>query len=621
MGQLNHRNIVPILTFARSDSGLRGICMPYRPGVTLDELIKKIGRESPPRNARALWELIRSDESQESLPQEDRHSGWDDFPIDGTFAEAVVWIGLALSDALEYLHSQPVLHRDIKPANILLAYQEGPMLLDFNLSQKPGTPETVSASMKGGTLPYMAPEHLHAFLEVSGWQDVDRPADLYSLGLVLRELLTGTEPELPDAKLSLPRAIRGLIYSRSRPRASTRELNPLIPPSLDSILAKCLEFEPAHRYASAADLSLDLRRFLERRPLASAPNPSRAERGANWIYRNRRFLGSLALFCVFVFGFLLLRTPNSIPDRSDFRRAENQLESTKPADWEKARETFLRIRRDRPDSAWPVIYLALALDKIDSKKKSEEVSSLLRQACDQPDVEVVFRSTLRKEPGSLLMLMNYGLLLIKLNRDAEAWGYLQRALVIDRDQIMALSALIKLEKDSKHYERAVELGRKAISLGLEFNLGRSKIYSFRYQMLASLLKLTENTIENGKNSTDRAQAARLLNEIDSTLTAMTDDLSKTPTGQGTNIHLYIVPFYRGTVASGRAILASDNHDFERARTLFDDANHWFQVASEKLSESDVNNLETYRSAIKIQRELMELRQARFQKNLKIGPHN
>src|SRR5207302_2986567 len=104
------------------------------------------------------------------------------------FIEAVCWLGSRLAEALAHAHSRGVLHRDIKPANILLNHYGRPMLSDFNLAhcERRG----LEAEHFGGTLQYMSPEHLTAFLPEgdSSRVLVDTRSDIYSLGVVLYEL-------------------------------------------------------------------------------------------------------------------------------------------------------------------------------------------------------------------------------------------------------------------------------------------------------------------------------------------------------------------------------------------------------------------------------------------------
>ena len=106
-----------------------------------------------------------------------------------------------LAEALAYSHVKGILHRDVKPANVLLTLSNGPQLLDFNLAHDPHSADQARAALRGGTLPYMAPEQLEAYIDPERWDTVGAAAELYSLGLVLHEMLTGEPPEVPNQKL------------------------------------------------------------------------------------------------------------------------------------------------------------------------------------------------------------------------------------------------------------------------------------------------------------------------------------------------------------------------------------------------------------------------------------
>ncbi len=264
-GRLDHAHIVPVLSVTDdSDSGLRALCMPYRAGLTLDEVIARIQPATGPRRAAVLREVISSCQSEDA-PNDHEAAGWLDFPARGTYAEGVAWIGSVVADALSYAHNRGVLHRDVKPANVLLTVREGPQLLDFNLAHAPHSADRAQTALRGGTLPYMAPEQLEAFLDAQKWDHVHAAAEVYSLGLLLRELLTGRRPETPNPKLPLPRAIGELLDLRRTEVAISADSGPGVPRGLESILRRCLAPRPEDRYPTAGALAADLRKFVDGR--------------------------------------------------------------------------------------------------------------------------------------------------------------------------------------------------------------------------------------------------------------------------------------------------------------------------------------------------------------------
>jgi len=604
LARLDHRNIVPILTVAKSESGLLGICMPYRPGVTLEQLIRRIGRRTPPRKARAIVEALNSRDSPEALVVEEQ-VGWLDFPSDRTFPEAVAWIGLALAQALAYLHKQGVFHRDIKPANILLAYREGPQLLDFNLAKIPSNPEGATAAQRGGTLPYSAPEQLKAFLDPVAWGDVEEPADIYSLGLVLRELLTGQPPELPTTQGSLAREIQSLIDRRLGSLESIVEINPGVPQALDSIIEKCLAFRPEDRYASANDLAADLRQFLDRKPLLVAPNTSRIELGVNWIVRNRHvLLGSLA----FLTGFLLLLAilPGYKPDETDFKRAEGYLDSKNPHDWEKARKEFESLCKTRPDTARSSLGLALAYLKLNDQDPNR-INDLLKQVSTKSDAEQILRNRLSADPRSVVCHINLGIVLASKGQNDLARTELDEAIAIDPEGITAIVALASLDKKTGRIRESISLLAKAIQIGLAKQILPEKIYSFRQSILNQFVDLLDHSLDSRRSSFDLDDATAIHRQFSEHLTAFEGDWLKIAANREKDWHDYYDQYYQGCLDStGGALEALANQATTCARTLDEAKDHFISAGelAERLgSLTDAQQVRSQMQKLSQRREL------------------
>jgi serine/threonine protein kinase len=641
LGKLDHKNIVPILTVAESESGLRGICMPYRPGITLEELIRRIGRGTPPRSARSVWEATEPRETSADIVADEVRSGWVGFPIARSFSEAVAWIGLALADALSYLHGQGVFHRDIKPANVLLAYRDGPQLLDFNLAQDPSAPEHVNVALKGGTLPYMAPEQLKAFLDPDGWDRVGAAADLYSLGLVLKELVTGQPPEVPDSKSSVPRGVQSLLDRRFAGQTSIREINPAVPPALASIIEKCLAADPAGRHASASDLASDLRLFLERKPLEHAPNTSRAERAVNWFLRHRSRLASAGL-TVAVLSVVCASWPSSsIPNRRDFQRAELLLDSNRPDDWGRARDLFERLHRELPASAWPSLYLGLTLQKIgDDKLKqalleagavpranAERLGNDLRarandltlEALKCADAEAAITSRLEKAPDSAGLLTDLGLLLYKNNELDRARAILSRSLLSEPNRTSTLAVLVEVERKSRHYEAASRYVSKLILLLEKHKLSNAvKIHEMRKVGLGLLRKLADRAIDEQDSVPERARAAPYLDSMKATLGAFREDAKFMSGHGGEAINRFTELMYESSIASCEAVLAADKADLVLADRRFDEARQQYEQAVKTLS-AELRENEEIRSELDNQARKLDRRREKFGLSRKSTP--
>ena len=233
---------------------------------------------------------------------DDPHQPALQFLREATAVQAAVWIAARLAEGLDHAHSRGLLHRDLKPANILLAADGTPMLLDFNLSvesQPQATHGEIGRALLGGTLPYMAPEHLQAFSHrgSEGLDAIDERADIYALGLILFELLSGDHPfPVPSPAPGLaPSDVIGEMIEARREPASLNARCPQVPWSLDALVAKCLEFEPGRRYARARDLAEDLRRFLDDLPMKYTPEPSVRERAAKFARRHRTLCSSTSI--------------------------------------------------------------------------------------------------------------------------------------------------------------------------------------------------------------------------------------------------------------------------------------------------------------------------------------
>jgi serine/threonine protein kinase/Flp pilus assembly protein TadD len=268
LARLQHSNIVPIYSFHQADL-LQALCMPYFGATTLS--------------------TCRLDHGSAELP-----------------VREVLRIAARLAEGLAYAHERGILHQDLKPANVLLADDGTPMLLDFSLARDTRLHGNPAAAYVGGTLPYMAPEQLAAF--GSGQVRADARSDLYSLGLIVWELLAGRPAfSMPDG--SLPERLARMIADRRAGAPDVRLRNSAVTPAVASILQRCLEADPERRYQTAGQLAEDLDRHLADLPLRWSPEPSLRERVRKWTRRHPRLssvyaVGLVALALVASFGTL-----------------------------------------------------------------------------------------------------------------------------------------------------------------------------------------------------------------------------------------------------------------------------------------------------------------------------
>lgn len=173
--------------------------------------------------------------------------------------ERVVDVIIDVAEAVDYLHREGIVHRDLKPSNIMIDDHGHVFVADFGLAKVFGDDgeRTISGTILG-TPTYMAPEQAWGKVD-----DVCPQSDLYSLGAILYELLTGRPPFQEETSLDQ------LMRLRDSDPQPVRRLNPEIPVALERICMRCLERKPKHRYESAVELAEDLRRFRDGEAITS----------------------------------------------------------------------------------------------------------------------------------------------------------------------------------------------------------------------------------------------------------------------------------------------------------------------------------------------------------------
>jgi len=246
LARLNHPNVVGVHDFGEVE-GRFYLVMEFVEGVTLRQLLRS--RQMAPEEALAI------------VPR--------------------------LCDALQYAHGQGIVHRDIKPENILLETQGGVKIADFGIAKILGGKQTeaalTAAGQVVGTPHYMAPE------QIEKPDTVDHRADLYSLGVVFYEMLTG---ELPLGKFPAP---------------SSRVHKPQIDVRLDEIVLRTLEKDPERRYQQASQIKTDVERIAGQ-PASSAVTLLR-RRGGGWAGGWKLALGVAAGLALVATGWLLWHEP------------------------------------------------------------------------------------------------------------------------------------------------------------------------------------------------------------------------------------------------------------------------------------------------------------------------
>ncbi len=261
--------------------------------------------------------------------------------------QAAAWLE-PLARAVHYAHGQGIVHRDLKPSNVLLTADGTPKLCDFGVAKLlEGHEDQTRTGVVLGTAEYMAPEQAERALGPVG------PAsDIYGLGAILYELLTGRPPFDGPAALDVVRRVL------SEEVLSPRQLQPGLPRDLVTICLKCLEKEPSRRYATAQDLADDLRRFLGREPIRARPVGA-AGRLVRWCRRRPLLAALSAALALSVAGGLGATTTLWLREAEARRVAVGEKEK---ADGERARALQLagELGQERDAAEWQAYRAKLA---------------------------------------------------------------------------------------------------------------------------------------------------------------------------------------------------------------------------------------------------------------------
>ncbi|MGA2037360.1 MAG: Stk1 family PASTA domain-containing Ser/Thr kinase, partial [Acidimicrobiales bacterium] len=218
---LSHPSIVPVFDWGE-DGGTYFIVMEFVDGRSLSSILRGAGPLHPDRAAE-----IASD----------------------------------VAGALAYAHRHGVIHRDVKPGNVLITDEGVVKVTDFGIARALNTEESLTQTgAVMGTATYFSPEQAEGM-------GVDARSDIYSLGVVLFEMVTGRPPFLGETPVAVASK-----HVREQP-PTPREINPAVPPDLEAIILKCMAKSPEHRYPTGDDLSVDLLRFREGRSVAAAAPP------------------------------------------------------------------------------------------------------------------------------------------------------------------------------------------------------------------------------------------------------------------------------------------------------------------------------------------------------------
>ncbi len=260
---LEHDHIVKVFSaFAAPEHGLHGLCLQYVPGADLGVVIRRVFEGGAPTSGRALLDALDAARRGEPVFDPAAFRDRDGLAADD-FAQAVCRLGGRLAEALAFAHARGILHCDIKPANILLTPYGRPMLADFNVAFDRAR-AAAGGARYGGTLAYMAPEYRDAVFGRPGGA-ADERCDIYSLGVVLHELLTGARPPLAEVTASDTATGAPTVPTLDAGTAPPAPPAPLdlaglaaAPRELAAVVRRCLAPDPAARYQTAGELAAAL---------------------------------------------------------------------------------------------------------------------------------------------------------------------------------------------------------------------------------------------------------------------------------------------------------------------------------------------------------------------------
>lgn len=402
----------------------------------------------------------------EYCPNGSLSSRLDGTPMPARDAASLV---VKLAQAMQAAHDRGIIHRDLKPANILMSVDGQPKITDFGLARRGDSSHGITATGAIlGTPSYMSPEQAEGKSALIG-----PPTDIYSLGAILYECLTGRPP------FRAATAVDTVMQVVREEPVPPSQLAPRLPRDLETICLKCLQKVPGRRYASAAALGDDLQRYLDGKPIAARP-VSRAERAWKLARRHPALsIAAMAVFAVLMTAISIVGWKNQqvSAERDQAFQARNAAVAEQAKNQqlvELAIEQQERLLSRITSAEWSTSPALVA----ERQRLLEEVTrfytQLVREEADDPTVLIknadahlrmaylhMHRSNYSQAAEANLQARSSAERVLHEMRpdDADA-----SAMLVKSEALMGHLAMLRMDQKVgvEHYTRAVELAEKQV---------------------------------------------------------------------------------------------------------------------------------------------------------------
>lgn len=481
--RLHHGHIVPVFGVG-VDSGVSYYAMQFIAGQGLDEVLGELRQGESGSTRKVADGSATANQSSSTTFL----SG-----APANFFRNVARLGQQAAEALAYAHDQGVLHRDIKPSNLILDTQSHLWVADFGLATIDGADDLTRPGDLIGTIRYMAPERFEG--------RADARSDVYSLGVTLYEML-GRVRAFPESDHA---ALMDQIADGSCKKL--RSIDPAIPRDLETIVHKAMAREPEKRYAGAAALAEDLRRFVAGEAIAARP-PSVIESVGLWAKRNPAW-AALMLVCFLsltaiagIVGVYSVKLRGALSEANanlTEAQAQNQRADENLADLRQAVDQFTRLIERDP--RLQMVDLTPVRRKL-LESAVEFYEKIAAQSGDRIDVLVARARTFDRIGTLLSTLGRSNDAKLQYERGVQAWEELVRREPNNAAHLAALggalhnvgSALTNMNQESDSLiwmERAEQTTRLALTLDPSYEFARGNLIR-HLRALANRRKLDGN---------------------------------------------------------------------------------------------------------------------------------